>query len=71
MFPSLRGNVYYTTSRVMLEKKDRRAITIKQLNKMKILNKLQERHKYNMVHPRWATSTHKLSILLLLYCPAK
>ena len=30
---------------------------------MQILNTLQERHRYNMVHPRWATPTQKLSVL--------
>ena len=30
---------------------------------MQILNTLQKRHKYNMVHPRWSTSTHKLPVL--------
>ena len=32
---------------------------------MQILNTLQERHIYNVVHPRWATSTQKLPVL---YC---
>ena len=30
---------------------------------MQILNTLLERHKYNVVHPRWATPTQKLPIL--------
>ena len=32
---------------------------------MQILNTLQERHIYNVLHPRWSTSTQKLSVL---YC---
>ena len=38
---------------------------------MQILNTLEERHKYNVVHPRWDTSTQQLSVLLLLYRPIK
>ena len=30
---------------------------------MKILNTLQERDRYNVVHPIWDTSTHKFSVL--------
>ena len=30
---------------------------------MQILNMLQERHRYNVVHPRWATLTQKLTFL--------
>ena len=30
---------------------------------MQILNTLQEKQRYNMVHPRWTTSTQKLSVL--------
>ena len=30
---------------------------------MKILNTLQERHRYNVVHPRWDMSTLKLPVL--------
>ena len=33
---------------------------------MKILNTLQERHRYNVVHPRWATSTQKFQILIII-----
>ena len=52
----------------MLEKHDHREIT---KNKMQILhiNTLQERHQYNMVHPRRDTSTHKLPILYYYTIP--
>ena len=30
---------------------------------MQILNTIPERHRYNVVHPRWATSTQKLPVL--------
>ena len=30
---------------------------------MQILNTLQERHRYNMVHPRWDTFTQKLPVI--------
>ena len=50
----------------VLEKQDRRAVTIKQLNKMQILNTLQERHKYNVVHQGWDTSTHKSPVLIII-----
>ena len=30
---------------------------------MQILNTLQDRHRYNVVHPRWATPTQQLTVL--------
>ena len=30
---------------------------------MQTVNTLQERHRYNVVHPRWATPTQKLPVL--------
>ena len=41
---------------IMLGKQDHIAIATKQLNKMQILNTLQERHRYNVLHPRWDTT---------------
>ena len=47
---------------LLLEKQYHGAITINN-NKMKILTTLQERHIYNVVHPRWDIPTQKFSVL--------
>ena len=50
------------SQRHFLEKQDRKEITIR--NKQDENNKIHyKRDRYNVVHPRWAMSTHKFPVL--------